>query len=108
MAQEFLGQFGSEIQTWMVPSHFIMIIVVLWQTSRNRTTIKRETYRKKVSFDTRDRQQRRYDRHQDPEIGQSCRSIHKDAVRETVLQTRRRNGSKRNKSPPLVYSGRLL
>ena len=35
-------------------------------------------------------------------------TIHKDAVRETVLQTHRRNGSERNASPPLVHSGRLL
>ena len=56
----------------------------------------------------RDRQQRRCDRHQDPDVGQSGRSIHKGTVREIVLQTCGRNGSKRNESPPLVHSGRLL
>ena len=45
---------------------------------------------------------------QNPDIGQSDRSIHKDAVRETFLQTRRINGSKRNALPLLLHSGRLL
>ena len=44
---------------------------------------KRETYRKEVY--TRDRQQRRCDRNQDPNVRQSGRSIQKDAVREIAL-----------------------
>ena len=56
----------------------------------------------------RDQQQMRCNRHQNPDVGQSGISIHKDAVREIVLQTRGRNGSKRNNSHPLVHSGKLL
>ena len=63
---------------------------------------------KKVSLDTRDRQQRRCDHHQDPNIRQFGRSIHKDVIREAVLQIRGRNGSERNVSSPLGHSGRLL